>query len=187
MNAPVLPGWAVVTPARAEHIARVEAQVQTWAAAMGVADTEAARWRRAALLHDALKDAEPAVLARFCPRGAWHPAVWHGPAAAAAAETLDGERDRGVLDAVRYHSVGYAGWDAAGRMLYLADHLEPGRTRHRPALTHLAARVPDDVAGVLRDVAAQRIGGTLTRGHRIGTETWEFWNSLATGDSASPD
>src|SRR5688572_20516660 len=110
-----LPSWAVVTPERHAHIERVVALLGEWAAAMGAPDTERARWLRAAWLHDALRDEDRSD------------ALAHGARAAARA-AQDGERDRGVLDAVRYHTVGYAHWDDAGRMLYLADFLEPART-----------------------------------------------------------
>src|SRR2546426_5929548 len=43
----------------------------------------------------------------------------------------DGETDQGLLDAVHYHSLGFAQWDDVGKMLYLADYLEPGRTLDR--------------------------------------------------------
>lgn len=179
-----LPPWSVVTPRRAEHIARVVALLEKWADQRGLAPAETDRWRRAGLLHDALKDAEPEVLASYLPPGDWPGAVWHGPAAAEAA-LRHGERDRGVLDAVRYHSLGYAGWDDVGKALYLADYLEPGRSRDRKTRS-LAARVPRELEAVLRDVAAARIGHQATTGKPIMKETSEFWNRLAKGASSSP-
>ena len=186
MSAPsvALPAWAVVTPARGAHIARVEALVARWAAGRGVSAVEAERWRRAAQLHDALRDAPAEVLARYAPQGSWPVNLWHGPAASAAAER-NGETDRGVLDAVRYHSVGHAGWDETGRMLFLADYLEPGRSHDRPALDALAARVPGEPDAVLREVTARRIAWLAHHAKPIGKDTWEFWNSLVAGDSLS--
>ena len=110
-----LPPWAQVSAKRRAHIERVAGLIAEWADAMGVAATERGRWLKAAYLHDALRDAPLADQ------------LAHGPAAADRA-AREGETDQGVLDAVRYHTVGYAGWDDAGRMLYLADFLEPGRT-----------------------------------------------------------
>lgn len=181
-----LPSWAVVAERRIAHIAGVVEILRQWADARAVDAVEADRWRRAALLHDALRDADEMVLRRYEPRPAWPRKTWHGPAAAAAA-AADGECDTGVLDAVRYHSLGYAGWDDAGRMLYLADYLEPGRPYERPVLDALSARVPSEPGAVLRDVAALRIGWRLKEGGPIAKETWEFWNALvAAGSSSSP-
>ncbi len=180
-----LPAWAVVSPRRAGHIGRVAALLEAWAAARGVAADEAARWRRAALLHDALRDAPDEVLAGYCARPArWPRSIWHGPAAAAAARRL-GERDRGVLAAVHYHSLGFARWDDVGRFLFMADYLEPGRAHERPVLDALATRVPTEPDEVLREVAAIKLRWLLHAGRPIPRETWDFWNSLAAGRSSS--
>ncbi len=133
---------------------------------MGVAAAERERWIRAGWLHDALRDAPLGDL------------MAHGPAAADRAEQ-DGERDRGVLDAVRYHTVGYAGWDQVGRMLYLADFLEPGRDFDPDGRRELAARVPLERDAVLREVARRRVDWVLRSGWPLVPETVAFWNALA--------
>jgi HD superfamily phosphohydrolase YqeK len=89
-----------------------------------------------------------------------------------------------VLDAVRYHSFGFAGWDDAGRMLYLADYMEPGRSYERPLLDAWIGRTGAEPGKVLREVAALRIGWRLKNGGRIAPETWEFWNSIAADASS---
>jgi HD superfamily phosphohydrolase YqeK len=161
-----LPAWAEVTPARRTHVERVVGLLTEWAGAMGVATQERARWIRAGWLHDALRDAPLGDL------------MAHGPAAADRA-AQDGERDRGVLDAVRFHTIGYAGWDQVGRMLYLADFLEPGRDFDRDGRRELAARVPAERDVVLREVARRRIEWVLRSGWPLAPETVAFWNTLA--------
>jgi nicotinate-nucleotide adenylyltransferase len=173
-----LPAWSVASDARIEHIARVAALLERWARERGVGGTELARWHRAAVLHDALRDAGEDVLRRYGAPPPWPLKTWHGPAAAAAA-AADGERDQGVLDAVRFHSFGFARWDEAGRMLYLADYLEPGRPYERAMLDAWIERAGAEPATVLREVAALRIAWRLKNGGRLAQETWEFWNSIA--------
>lgn len=173
----------MVSPRRREHIARVTNLIDDWARQRGLSPGEAGRWHRAAILHDALKDAGPEILAGFVSQGDWPRPLWHGPAAAAAA-ARDGETDPGVLDAVRYHSTGYAGWDEVGKVLYLADYLEPGRT-HEPDGAALAERVPKELGAVLREVAARRIARLEANGRTIGKETREFWKSLTADASSS--
>jgi HD superfamily phosphohydrolase YqeK len=179
-----LPAWSVASDIRVEHIARVVALLERWARERSIGDAELVRWRRAAVLHDALRDADEVVLRRYGAPPPWPPKTWHGPAAATAA-AADGERDQGVLDAVRYHSFGWARWDEAGRMLYLADYLEPGRPYERAMLDAWIERTPAEPARVLREVAALRIGWRLKNGGRLAQETWEFWNSIAADASSS--
>jgi len=160
-----LPPWAQATPERRAHIERVVGLVTQWATAMGVPQAERGRWIRAAWLHDALRDAPAAN------------ELAHGPMAADRA-AQDGETDRGVLDAIRYHSLGHAGWDGVGRMLFLADFLEPGRDYDREERRALAARVPLERDAVLREVARRRIEWVLRSGWSLPPETVAFWNAL---------
>jgi HD superfamily phosphohydrolase YqeK len=171
------PAWAVVGDRRREHIARVTALVGSWADAMGVGEAEARRWRTAAVLHDALRDAGPEALARYTPQGDWPVKLWHGPAAAVAAEQ-DGIADAGILSAIRYHSVGWTGWDRAGRMLFLADFLEPGRRYHDSALAILSERVPREPEAVFREVVARRIAWAGAAGKTVRPETAALWSQL---------
>jgi len=162
----VLPEWAVVTPVRRAHIERVASLIDDWATVMGVAAGERTRWSRAAWCHDALRDATAAN------------ELDHGPLAADRLER-EGERDRGVLDAVRYHSLGYAEWDDAGRMLYLADYLEAGRPYDVDLRATLRARVPREPDAVLKEVARRRVERIVHTGWPLGAETVAFWNALA--------
>lgn len=160
-----LPPWAVVTPARHAHIEGVAALLGRWARALALSPSRAERWLRAAWLHDALRDADLGnVLA-------------HGPAAADRA-WADGERDPGVLDAIRYHSVGWRHWDDVGRALYCADYLEPGRSFHDAPLASLADGYPSDPDRTLIEVARRRVGYGVLAGYPLGPETVAFWNSL---------
>ena len=165
MTSATLPPWAVVTPERRAHIERVAQLVGDWAHLLHVAPAERERWLRAAWLHDALRDAPAAD------------ELAHGPMAADRA-ARDGETDPGVLDAVRYHSLGSARWDDVGRMLYLADYLEPGRGFDRGERAALAARVPGERHAVLVEVVRRRITRALSAGWPLPRETVEFWNSL---------
>ena len=150
-----LPSWAIVSPRRREHVARVAALISDWAVTMRLSPHDAARWLRAAWLHDALRDAPEAEMRRWAPQIEGPVELRHGPAAAARAE-LEGEADADLLSAVRWHSVGWNGWGMTGRALYCADFLEPGRSFDRAERAALAVRFPDDPAGVLRDVVRSR-------------------------------
>jgi HD superfamily phosphohydrolase YqeK len=172
----------VVTPERIGHIERVAQLAAEWAEQMGVPDSERHRWLRAVWLHDALRDAPTEELDRWASSTPGPVALRHGPASAARAKA-EGEVDRGVLDAVRYHSVGLAEWDMVGRVLYSADYLEPGRGLGRDRRAELARRFPREPSGVLREVAADRLERLVTSGWPIPEPTFRFWNSLASAGS----
>jgi HD superfamily phosphohydrolase YqeK len=175
---PTLPAWARVGPARLQHIQRVAELVARWSTDMGVPDSERNRWLRAVWLHDALRDATPQELEELAPSLGGSPELRHGPASAARAKA-EGERDQGVLDAVRYHSVGLAEWDMVGRVLYCADFLEPGRPQYGPERAALAAGFPAAPERVLHDVAKLRLLHLIQSDWSIPPTTWRFWNELA--------
>jgi HD superfamily phosphohydrolase YqeK len=174
----MLPAWAEVRTPRLEHIRRVVGLVERWAKELGTAPNESQRWLRAAWLHDAFRDAPAETLDRWAPDIPGPVWLRHGPAAAARARA-EGETDQGVLDAVEYHTVGYAGWDMAGRVLYCADFLEPGRAFDVEGCAQLAAQFPRDPAGVLFEVARRRLLYAVRAGWIIPEPTYRFWNSLS--------
>ena len=172
-----VPSWAHVTEQRRAHIARVAALLAEWADAAHTPEGERDRWLRAAYLHDAMKDAPTDLLRELTPDFDGPDKLRHGPAAAAMAERL-GERDTGVLAAVRYHSMGSTTWDRVGRMLYLADYLEPGRGHRPPERDAWVRRIPEDPETVLREVAASRLCDNVRRGWPLVGQTVDFWNDL---------
>jgi HD superfamily phosphohydrolase YqeK len=174
---PMLPEWAVVSPARLEHIEGVAELAGRWGREMGVPDRERHRWLRAVWLHDALRDAPEGELRRWAPDAPGPVELRHGPASAARA-SAEGENDRGVLGAVRYHSIGLAEWDMVGRILYCADYLESGRKYAREWRAELAARLPAEPSLVVRQVARARVGHLVSSGRPLLEPTVRFWNSL---------
>lgn len=167
----------MISPQRLEHVEQVAELLVQWAQDLGVPDSERNRWLRAAWLHDALRDARAEDLEHWAPSASGPMQLRHGPAAAARAKA-EGETDRGVLDAVRYHSIGLAEWDMVGRMLYCADYLEPGRSFDRETRAELAERLPQDVSGVLREVARARVFHVIRSGWSLPEPTVRFWNAL---------
>ena len=174
-----LPDWAEATPDRRAHMARVAEVMEEWGSTLGIGPEELRRWRAAAMLHDALRDADPDALRDEVPEefAGWPDGMLHGPAAAGRLET-EGVADHDLLAAIGWHTVGHPDLGAVGRALYLADYTEPGRGQDAERLARLRARVPDDMDSVLREVLAERIGLTLEGGHPLRSPTVAFWNSL---------
>ena len=141
---------------------------------------EQERWRRAAWLHDALRDAPLDALKLLVPGCDWDEELLHGPAAAnKALEAREGrETDAEVLLAVRWHSVGWAEWGPTGRALYCADFLDPERKFDREARAALAERFPTDPDGVFREVVTRRVRWTERSGWPLLEPTRRLWLSL---------
>jgi predicted HD superfamily hydrolase involved in NAD metabolism len=62
------------------------------------------------------------------------PMLLHGANAAAWLENEAGLTDNRVLEAVRWHTFGWPEIDDIGKILYLADKLEPGKVTADPSL-----------------------------------------------------
>jgi HD superfamily phosphohydrolase YqeK len=172
-----LPGWARVTAKRSEHIQRVTALLNAWAAAMRLPPADARAFVDAGVLHDALRDASEAELREIAGDNDSPLGLLHGPAAARMLEQ-DGEKRLDLLDAVRFHTVGSARWGLLGRALYMADFLEPGRKFMKQDRYFLALQVPTSFDAVFRQVVRMRLEWTVREGNNIFPETVALWNSL---------
>jgi len=172
-----MPDWAQVGEKRRAHIARVTELLDRWAVQLRLEPEEAQAWHDVGRFHDALRDAPEAELRRLAAGHDLQREVLHGPAAATHLESI-GERRSGVLNAVRWHTMGSAGWDRVGRALYMADFLEPGRNFMRRDRAFLAEHLPHDFDGVFRQVVRMRLEWTLREGKALFPEAVGLWNSI---------
>lgn len=172
-----LPDWARVTEKRRKHIARVMAMLAAWADQIGIDDAERHDWMQAGLLHDALRDAPEEELRALAQDSGRETELLHGPAVANLLASR-GLANASILAAIRYHTVGSPEWDRAGRALYMADFLEPGRQFARRDRAFLAAQVPHDFDGVFRQVLRARLEYALREGFTLFPETVGLWNEV---------
>lgn len=118
---------ALEKPARKAHSIRVAFFAAEHAGRFGIDERKAVT---AALFHDCAKNLEPdsPLLKGFrLPDGVPEP-VAHQYAGAYVARTAFGVGDEDVLDAIEYHTSGKKGMSSLGKLIYLADMLEEGRT-----------------------------------------------------------
>jgi 2-amino-4-hydroxy-6-hydroxymethyldihydropteridine diphosphokinase len=173
-----LPAWAEVSDKRRAHIERVTGLLDRWAHAMSLESAEAQEWHDAGRLHDALRDAPESRLRALAGElPGFSVDMLHGPAAAAYLES-HGEIRRGLIEAVRFHTVGSSQWSRTGKALYMADYLEPGRKFSRADRAYLAARVPDDFDSTFRQVIRARLEWSLREGMQLYPETVALWNAV---------
>lgn len=174
---PELPAWAQVGEKRRAHIARVTALLDRWSDALHLTPAERQLWHDAGRYHDALRDAPLDELRLAVPDPHLPDSVLHGPAAARRLAE-EGETRGELLDAIRWHTLGNPEWGRAGRALFMADYLEPGRPFSQGDRAFLASHVPLDFDGVFRQVVRTRIEWTLREGKTIFPETAALWNRV---------
>lgn len=177
MSATVFPSWAQVSDKRRAHIERVVKLLTQWADKLGVSREERDTWLGAGMLHDALRDAPEEELRELAPDSAREVELLHGPAVANLLQSR-GETNASMLSAIRFHTVGSPDWDRAGRALYMADFLEPGRSFARRDRAFLATQVPHDFDGVFRQVLRARLEYALREGYTLFPETVGLWNTV---------
>lgn len=158
-------------------MARVTALLDRWAERLHLDAVEAEAWHDAGAWHDALRDAPAETLCALAPDPSRPVETLHGPAAATRLQR-EGEGRPSVLDAIRWHTVGYAEWDRTGRALYMADFLEPGRNFAHADRAFLADHLVHDFDGVFRQVVRMRIEWTVREGKSLFPETVALWNRV---------
>ena len=174
-----LPDWAVAGPTRREHMARVAALLDAWAAALDLSEDGRARWRAAGYLHDALRDERPEVLRPLVPPRLRDlpSSVLHGPAASERLREA-GVHDEELREAIASHTIGGVRLGTLGRALYIADYLEPGRAYATEWHARLRDRMPGELHDVLREVVADRMRRGRESGRTLAPETLALWNEL---------
>lgn len=165
----------MVSEKRRAHIARVTALLDAWSQALALAPAERQAWHDAGRFHDALRDADAALLRSNADQPDRPLGMLHG---SAAANWLirDGESRPEVLDAVRWHTTGHPRWSQAGRALYMADFLEPGRAFMQADRAFLANLVPVRFDAVFRQVVRLRLEWALREGKSLAPQTVALWD-----------
>ena len=176
-DAATLPPWAQVSRKRRKHIARVTSLLSDWADALHVSPVDRQTWIDAGRFHDALRDASVDELRALAGSSIAEVELLHGPAAAARLEQ-DGETRRGLLDAIRYHSIGSSTWDRVGRALYMADYLEPGRKFDLERRARLADLVPRAFDEAFKQVVQARMEYARAQHYTVYPESAALLESL---------
>lgn len=160
-------------------MARVAALLEEWAEARGEKPKEILRWKSLGYLHDVLRDEDPKALRKILPKDQrdFPDNVLHGPAAAFRLRK-EGIKDREILDAVAYHTLGSPSLTDIGLATYAADFLEPGRRLRKKWRAGLREDMPDELHRVVLDVLGARLSHLIKAKRRVRPETMAFWNHM---------
>ena len=174
-----LPAWTTAGEERRRHAGRVAALLGRWAEALGLSGIDAARWRAAGQLHDAMKGATEEALERLAGADV-PPPLRHGLACAERLRS-EGVDDGPLLQAIAYHTSGHPEFGELGESLYLADFLEPGRPDPDSTRARLRERLPCERRPVLTEVVEWRLRHLLEIRTALLPQSVEFWNRLVDG------
>ncbi len=179
---------------RAEALIREDLKNGRWVHTRGVKETAVwlARIHRAseekaafaALLHDWAKHAPKEDFDRLIEQGLLPegeealgmPKLYHAYLAAYWIEHEFGVSDPEILEAVRYHSTGSPGLGVCGRILFVADYIEPGRELRK--IDRIRALAEKDLDGAVREVLRRKLLYLVEHGRPVHPRAVAFWNEL---------
>jgi len=147
----------------AEHVERVAAEADRLAAGfkeLGREQVELAAWG-----HDIARALSPQELLprarRFglevSPVDEEAPILLHGPVGAEILRREYGIDDREVLAAARFHSTGRAGMSLLEKVIFVADKIEPGKVRAKPALARVRELADRDLDAAILEYLDQML------------------------------
>ncbi len=147
----------------AEHVERVVAEADRLAAGfkeLGKEQVELAAWG-----HDIARALSPQELLprarRFglevSPVEEEAPILLHGPVGAEILRQEHGIDDPEVLAAARFHSTGRAGMSLLEKVIFVADKIEPGKVRAKPALARVRERADRDLDAAILEYLDQML------------------------------
>lgn len=170
---------AVLKPSRYDHTLRVMVYGEMLAIHHGVSVD---KFKYAAALHDYCKHDSDEDILKALPEDLCNPVLkahgnlGHGFKAAIVARKKYGLEDGEILQAIADHTFGHEEISDLGKVLYLADHLEPQRDYVGvEALRHLALENLNE-AVVL--TASHTLMYELSQGHMLHENTLKMRNAL---------
>ena len=109
------------------------------------------------------------------------PLLLHGPVAARWLEHDDQCDNDAVIQAVRWHTTGFAGMDEVAKTVFLADKLDPYKVRRYPYLKKVQSLASEDLDTAIVEYLDRQIEYLLNRGLLIHPASLEFRNHLIAG------
>ncbi|MBM3935078.1 MAG: HD domain-containing protein [SAR202 cluster bacterium] len=173
-----------------EHVDRVRALARELAAAHGV---DSGLVDLSAAAHDlarAMTDRDLLLEARrlgldISEVEEKSPILLHGPIAAVWLSDAGITEER-VIQAVRWHTSGIRNMDVVGRVVFLADKLEPHKVARWAALAPLLPIAKESLDEALRGFLDLSIVHHIHQRHAISLETLDLRNSLLTPSRRNP-
>lgn len=172
------------------HIRRVQGIAQELARRHGVDPRQA---DLAALAHDVARAMSDDELLRQAaqlglPIGLVErrvPVLLHGPVGAELLRVADGLDDPSLYHAVYWHTTGHAGLDPLGRVVFLADKLDPQKIDRYPYLLLLRLLAEQDLEGAMLEFLSREMAALASQGEMVHPAMVEARNGLLAGRAST--
>jgi len=168
-----------LSPRRCQHSLGVADLAGQMAGKMGLDPAPA---RVAGLLHDHMRETEPAELLRIARSLGFalhmmeirYPVLLHSPIGAALLPEKFGIRDPEILEAVRYHTTGAGRMGLLARIVFTADLLEP--SRNYPGVEELRQVAERDPEAGFEVCVQHHLVHLIDRKRQLHPDTVDCWN-----------
>lgn len=172
---------AVLKPKRYQHSLGVCSEAVKLAKLYGV-DHDKAYF--AGLLHDCAKGCDVDAQIKLCKKFGIEldhitlacPAVIHAPLGAEIAKREFGIKDEEILDAIKWHTVAKAGMTKLGKIIYIADMIEP--MRDYDGVDELRKKAYENLDEAMIEALRQSIEYNLEKNVLVHPNTLEAWNDI---------
>ena len=114
------------------------------------------------------------------------PLLLHGPVGAELLRREEGLTGHGLYEAIRWHSTAHPSLDSLGKLVFLADKLDPQKIRHYPNRQRLKELALRDLYGATREYLTQELTRYASKGGLIHPASVEARNELLLRLRASP-
>ena len=166
-----------------DHLCRVE-QVATELARVHHIDED--KVRLGALAHDIARATPGDELLRQAnelgiavhPVEARVPILLHGPVAAELLSRVDGLEDRDIYEAVYWHSTAHKSLGATGKVVFLADKLDPHKTARDPFLAEISDLAQESLDRAILEFLTRELTSLLKGGSLVHPVSVEARNCL---------
>jgi predicted HD superfamily hydrolase involved in NAD metabolism len=106
------------------------------------------------------------------------PVLLHGPVGAESLSRDDGIDDAELLEAVRWHSTGHPNLGALGKLVFIADKLDPRKIAAYPYQPELRRMAEEDLAQAVVEFLSREAAGRLQRREPVHPLSIETINEL---------
>ena len=109
------------------------------------------------------------------------PVLLHGPVGAESLRRDDGIDDAELLEAVRWHSTGHPNLGALGKLVFIADKLDPRKIAAYPYQPELRRMAEEDLAQAVLEFLCRESARRLERREPVHPASVEAINALIVG------